>query len=89
MKYKILIQDEKIWEKDWQKISIILQNNIKSKIIRLGDIPWERDLNIKKLKKYPTADFRLRIGNYRVLFDKFDEEKVIKLYRILHRSKLY
>jgi mRNA interferase RelE/StbE len=46
-------------------------------------------VNIKKLWNYPVADFRLRVWDYRVLFDVDDKKQIIKVLRILHRSKLY
>ena len=42
--------------------------------------------NTKKLKNY-TPTYRLRIGNYRVLFDIEDDNIVIG--RILHRKDAY
>ncbi|GEM_PF-2736050 len=41
------------------------------------DIP-----NIKKLSAHPLADYRLRVGEYRVLFDVCWDEKVISVLKI-------
>ena len=42
--------------------------------------------NVKRLTNF-TPEYRLRIGNYRVLFEIEDNEIVI--YRILHRKDVY
>jgi mRNA-degrading endonuclease RelE of RelBE toxin-antitoxin system len=46
-------------------------------------------LDLKALQHYDNADFRLRVGDYRVLLNKDDERQEIYLLRVLHRSKLY
>jgi mRNA interferase RelE/StbE len=53
------------------------------------EISWVTWNNVKKLVDYPQADFRLRIWDYRILFDIDEKNKKIKVLRILHRSKLY
>lgn len=42
--------------------------------------------NIKKLVNFKPS-YRLRVGNYRVLFDATDEQIIVG--RVLHRSKSY
>jgi len=48
----------------------------------------QKDLagGVKKLTNF-TPEYRLRVGNYRVLFE-VDGEKVI-IYRVLHRKDAY
>jgi len=45
--------------------------------------------NIKKLSAHPLADYRLRVGEYRVLFDVYWDERVIYILKIGHRSEVY
>ena len=42
--------------------------------------------DIKKLTNF-TPEYRLRIGNYRVLFE-IEEDKIV-IYRIVHRKESY
>lgn len=42
--------------------------------------------NVKKLTNH-TPEYRMRSGNYRVLFE-IEEEKIV-VYRILHRKEAY
>jgi len=45
--------------------------------------------NIKKLSAHPLADFRLRAGEYRILFDVDWQEKKIFILKIGHRKDVY
>ncbi len=44
--------------------------------------------NVKKLVNFGVS-YRLRIGNYRVLFDREDVLKIIDIVDILDRKKAY
>jgi mRNA interferase RelE/StbE len=45
--------------------------------------------NIKKLVDFDAAAFRMRIGHYRILFDRDDDLKIIDIIDILHRKQAY
>ena len=34
-------------------------------------------------------EYRLRAGNYRVLYEIDDKEKVVRIFRVLHRREAY
>ena len=89
MAFKIQIADEKIWAKDFSSLSKKEAQKIISAINVLKKDPWPENLHVKKLKNYKLADFRLRVGDYRVLLDQNLKTKMITLFRVLHRSKLY
>lgn len=89
MAYKITIADAKIWRKDCGAIQKEQFLRILKAIRKLQKDPWDGNVQAKQLKNYALADFRLRVGNYRVLFNKEEAEKSIVLLRVLHRSKLY
>ena len=44
--------------------------------------------NVKKLVDFDVS-YRLRVGNYRVLFEKEDGLKIIDVIDILNRDKVY
>ena len=70
--------------KDLKNISEPFKTKIHNKVLELKKFP---DLqNIKKLTNFEPA-YRLRIGDYRVLFDV--EENIIIIGRILHRKESY
>ncbi len=89
MAYKVVIEDPHIWKKDCRAIPHDRLLHILRKIRGLAEDPWAPNIQVQQLKEYPLADFRLRIGDYRVLFDKDEETKTIMLFRVLHRSKSY
>jgi len=89
MAYKLVIADERIWRKDCGRIPQEQLRQILRKIRALEKDPWAGNVRVKQLKNYELADFRLRVGDYRVLFDKDEEREKITLLRVLHRSKLY
>jgi mRNA interferase RelE/StbE len=70
--------------KDLKRISPEHKQKIHSKILSLKNFPEVS--NIKKLTNFEPA-YRLRIGDYRILFDVIDE--CIVIGRILHRKKSY
>lgn len=45
--------------------------------------------NVKCLQNHPRAVYRLRIGNYRVLFNKYKELEVLEVVDVGHRKDIY
>jgi len=50
--------------------------------------PFSRALNTKKLEQ-PLSGYRLRIGDYRVLYTVDTKRKQIVVYRVRHRKDAY
>lgn len=88
MEYKIIIQNERIFAKDLSKIGEKERKLVFQKIEKLKS-EWVVYAQVKRLKNYKVADFRVRLWNYRILFNFSLEKGEITLLRILHRSKLY
>ncbi len=70
--------------KDLSKIDKQEALKIFSKIENLKDFP--RVANFKKLINF-IPPYRLRVGDYRVLFDI--EETTVTVYRVRHRKDVY
>ena len=81
MKYDIEFKPKAI--KDLSKLSKDVQKRIINKIEIMQD---NLQGNIKKLTNF-TPEYRLRVGDYRVLFEI--EKQTIIIYRIKHRSQAY
>ena len=81
MIYVIEIKPKAI--KDGKKIPRQILKNIVQKIEQM-----QNDLqgDVKHLTNF-TPEYRLRVGDYRVLFEVEDES--IKIYRIKHRKNAY
>lgn len=82
--YKIKFTNTAI--KSLKKIDKTDQKRILDQIEELGVDPLQKS-NVKKLTNSPHL--RLRVGNYRVIFDKDDYIKVIAVIDILHRKNAY
>ncbi|MCC5813942.1 MAG: type II toxin-antitoxin system RelE/ParE family toxin [Leptospira sp.] len=79
------IQIKKSAEKDFKKIPIDDQSKIKDAILELEKDP--RPSNCKKLKNRP--EYRIRIGDYRVLYSINDESRELVISLLGHRRDIY
>jgi mRNA interferase RelE/StbE len=70
--------------KDLKQISEPYKTTIHNKVLELKNFPNLQ--NIKKLTNFEPA-YRLRVGDYRVLFDV--EKELIIIGRVLHRKESY
>jgi mRNA interferase RelE/StbE len=74
-----------------QKILLSLsrsdRSRIAEKIYQLGLNPDDPVLDVKRLQGEPY--FRLRVGDWRVIFDRQDAVKVIAIERIKPRGDAY
>ena len=81
MKYEVRITPRA--EKDYRTIPTHIRANIFKKMIALED---DLQGDVKKLKNFEPP-YRLRVGDYRVLFDIEGNEIVV--YRVMHRRESY
>ncbi|MBE9050852.1 type II toxin-antitoxin system RelE/ParE family toxin [Nostocales cyanobacterium LEGE 11386] len=81
MQYQIGFKPKAI--KDLEKFSVDIRERIINKIEAMQD---ELQGDVKRLTNF-TPEYRLRVGDYRVLFEL--EEQTIMIYRVKHRSKAY
>lgn len=63
--------------------SLIIKN-----IEQLSVDPFHKS-NVKKLVDFDDAAYRLRVGNYRVLFDRDDGLQIIDIIDIRQRKRAY
>ena len=54
----------------------------------LGDDPRRPDANVKKLTGYEDR-YRLRVGDYRVIYEIMDDQLVILVVGVGHRREIY
>ena len=73
--------------KDLRNIASYNLPKIKEGIEELVNFP--NLSQIKHLKNHPIANYRLRIGNYRVLFDVSWEKNEIYILKVGHRRDIY
>lgn len=81
--------DQRVWQRDCDRVPKKQLDRIVERIRLLDHWPVSAGTDVKTLQHYDAADFRLRVGSYRILFNKDDGRREIHLLRVLHRSKLY
>lgn len=76
-----------IWDKkaqnDLHKLEILIAQRIILKVRELGENPFSKD--IRRLKG--ETSFRLRVGDYRVVFDIIKDTIIV--LKIGHRKNIY
>ena len=70
--------------KDLEKLDPNIRKRLHDKILSLAKFP--ETPNIKRLTNFEPA-YRMRVGDYRVLFDVSNE--IIEIGRVLHRKDSY
>jgi mRNA interferase RelE/StbE len=71
-----------------KKIPIIDKNRSLQKISQLSTNPFTDRLDIKKLVR-TRRSYRLRIGDMRVIYEVDTEKKIIYIWEIDYRGKVY
>ncbi|WP_052298666.1 type II toxin-antitoxin system RelE family toxin [Syntrophobotulus glycolicus] len=80
MKYRIE------YEKSCVKYLKKLDKNTQIRIINaINQLPFG---DIKRLQG-STEDYRLRVGQYRVIFSRYEEELLVKIIQISPRGQIY
>lgn len=77
-----IIWDEKAYD-DLKKLEASIYRRIEKKVSELSEDPYSKD--IKKLKG--IEGYRLRIGDYRVIFEI--EGNMIQILKVGHRKNIY
>ena len=72
-----------------KRIDSIWQKRIINKIKILSKNPQSLANNIKKLKGKYNEYYRLRVGNYRIIYSEERDHLTILIVRIGHRRKIY
>jgi mRNA interferase RelE/StbE len=83
--YTLLIKKQA--KKTLQNLSRSDRNRITEKIMLLGGNPDSLTLDIKKLQGEPY--FRLRVGKWRIIFDRDNNIKIISIEKIKSRGDAY
>jgi len=81
--YKIFVLPQA--EKDLDNLQIKIFNQMKNKISSLSNNPRPSGC----LKLTVEEGYRLKTGDYRILYRIDDKEKIIYIYRIKHRKEVY
>lgn len=70
-----------------KSLSVATRNRIAGSISMLGYNPDDKRLDVKKLSG--REGYRLRVGQWRVIYDRDDHIKVIAIEKIAARGDVY
>ncbi len=83
MQYRIAIVSKA--EKEFLKLPSASRNQIRKKILSLEENP--KPFGSKKLRE--TDYYRLRAGDYRIVYSVDDKNRIVKVLSIAHRKEVY
>jgi mRNA interferase RelE/StbE len=72
--------------KDLRRLSSRVHDQVVDRIAALAKNP--RPLGSRKLSGSEN-DWRIRVGDYRVIYEIVDKIRVVRVYRIRHRREVY
>jgi len=78
---------DKSAEKDLDKLSLEITRRVIKVISNLADNP--RPLGFKKLTAANENLYRIRSGDYRIIYAVADEIKIVNIRRVRHRKDVY
>ena len=61
--------------------------NIRRELDKLAENPERRDIDVAKLRGRPG--YRLRVGDYRIIFERDNKARIIDVLRIASRGQAY
>ena len=70
-----------------KKLPASLQQSIRSNLDCLAENPFANDADVKKLQG--PSGYRLRVGNYRVIYELENRKLIIQVLEIAHRKDIY
>ena len=82
--YQLVI--ERSAEKDMSRLSDEVHDRVAKAISHLAENP--RPHGAKKLAG-KDAGWRIRVGDYRVLYDIADTVRIVRVFRVRHRREVY
>ncbi len=82
--YRVLL--ERATEKDLKRLSAEIHDRVIAAIQTLARNP--RPAGCRKLAG-SQSDWRIRVGDYRVVYEIADEIKIVRVNRVRHRREVY
>jgi mRNA interferase RelE/StbE len=85
LKYTVLLSNRA--EKDLLSLPTAIIKRIDSRLQVLSSSPYPG--GAAKLKGKESEGWRIRVGDYRILYQVSDKEHTVSVYRIKHRRDAY
>jgi mRNA interferase RelE/StbE len=82
--YRVVV--ERSAEKDLRKLPLVTRSRVADALRNFANDP--RPVGSRKLAG-TKHDWRIRVGDYRVIYEIADAAKFVRVYRIRHRREVY
>ncbi len=73
--------------RDIKKLTSVMLDRIDKTILKLADCPHTSDT--RKLMARDVAQYRIRTGDHRILYDVDESDKTVIILRVGHRREIY
>jgi mRNA interferase RelE/StbE len=73
--------------KSLRRIPPIIANSIRGKLAQIALDPFAKHVNVTKLQNRPS--YRLRVGDWRVIYEINTEQFVVMVLKIAKRGEVY
>ena len=83
MSFKVIIPPKV--DKQISALPDKLFKNVSKQILQLSQNPFPNN----SLKLINTDGYRIRVGDYRILYDINSKERIITIHRVAHRKDVY
>lgn len=84
--YKVLLSPRAI--KELKRLPTNIRERAEPIITELSRDPFIVR-QIKYIRDKRLADFRIRIGHYRILYDLYEKDRIVYVLRVGHRKDIY
>lgn len=74
-------------EKELRSLPLQILRRVDKRLLALANDPWPRGST--KLKGKESEGWRIKVGDYRILYTVDSTQNVIRVYRIKHRREAY
>ncbi len=74
--------------KEFKKLPKSIKEKVKEMVGFLAQNPRSEFLKIKKMKG-PVDLYRVRVGDYRIVYEIYDNKLIILIIKIGHRKEVY
>ncbi len=85
MSYAVLVERQA--EKELRNLPLQILRRVDARLLALSEEPWPR--GALKLKGKEGEAWRVKVGDYRILYTVDTRQEVVKVYRIGHRRGVY
>lgn len=83
--YKLLFSKQV--DKSLRKMPRNVSDLLRGKLVQLAENPYDLNHNVTKLQNRPG--YRLRVGDWRIIYDVEDDVLIVRVIRIASRGEIY